>query len=66
MPAMPRISPPHGGEGHVVEHLDAFLVLDGQVLDLQALGLVLVQRTVNVQGNGPADHHVGQLTAARR
>ena len=30
------------------------------MLDLQALGLVLVQRTVNVQGNGPADHHVGQ------
>ena len=39
----------HGGEGDVVKHLDAFFILDGQVLDLETLGLVLVERPVNVQ-----------------
>lgn len=67
LPAMPANAenlPALGGEAHVVQDFYALAVETGQPLDLQAVLRVLGFGAVDVQGDGVADHHVGQLLGA--
>lgn len=61
MPAMPRISPPEGLEGHMVQRLHAIWCQDGKILYFQAKVARLHQGTVDVQRDSMAHHHVGEL-----
>ena len=56
--------PALGGEAHVIQDFYALAVETGQPLDLQAVLRVLGFGAVDVQGDGVADHHVGQLLGA--
>ena len=50
----------HGGEGDVVQLLYALTVIAGDSAENQAFYGVFIFRTVDVQRDGMADHHVGQ------
>ena len=48
------------GKGNVVQLLNAFLVLHGQMFHAKTLVADFGSRALDVQTHGTADHHIGQ------